>query len=113
MIKEDGLTGYLPEQETEPRVLYKNLVRFTRGFIAGSVALADTDECAENARVLLTDEQGRELAETRTNNYGDFKLQGIEEVTTRLIVEITVDDLPPKLVKVEFNDSLNIGTIIV
>ena len=61
----------------------------------------------------MTDEQGRELAETRTNNYGDFKLQGIEEVATRLIVEITVDDLPPKLVKVEFNDSLNLGTIIV
>ncbi len=113
LSKEDGLAGYLPEQGTGPRVLYKNLVRFTRGFIAGSVALADTDECAENARVLLTDEQGRELAETRTNNYGDFKLHGIEEVTTRLIVEITADDLPPKLVKVEFNDSLNLGTIIV
>jgi len=113
LIKEDGLAGYLPEQETEPRLLYKNLVRFTRGFIAGSVTLADTDECAEDARVLLTDEQGRELTETRTNNYGDFKLQGIEEVTTRLIVEITVDDLPPKLVKVEFNDSLNLGNIIV
>ena len=50
----EGLAAYLPEQKTGPRVLYKNLKRFTHGFIAGSVALADTDECAENARVVLT-----------------------------------------------------------
>ncbi len=113
LIKEDGLAGYLPEQETGPRVLYKNLERFTHGFIAGSVALAGTDECAENARVLLIDDQGRELAETRTNNYGDFKLHGLEEVPSRLIVEIRVVNLPYKSVAVEFNNSLNLGTIIV
>jgi len=112
-IQAEGLATYLPEHECRPRVLYKNLERFTHGFIAGSVALSETDECAENARVLLTDEEGRTLVETMTDNYGDFRLQGIEETTSKLHVEIAIDGLPPKLVTVEFETSLNLGTIII
>lgn len=111
-IQTEGLAVFLPEHECRPRVLYKNLDHFTHGFIAGSVAIAETDECAENARVLLTDEEGRTLVETTTDNYGDFKLKGIEETTSRLHVEIAVDGLPPKLMTVEFETSLNLGTII-
>ena len=112
-IKAERLAAHLAKHECEPRVLYKNLKRFTHGFIAGSVALADTDECAENARVLLTDGQGQALAETYTDNYGDFKLHGLEEMASKLFVEIKVDGLPPKLVTVEFETSLNLGTIII
>ena len=112
-IRAEGLATYLPEHECKPRVLYKNLKRFTHGFIAGSVALAETDECAGNARVLLTDEKGQTLKETMTNNYGDFKLQGIEETASKLTVEIAVDGLPPKLVTVDFKNSLNLGTIFI
>jgi hypothetical protein len=53
------------------------------------------------------------VAETSTNNYGDFKLHGLEEVSSRLFVEIKVEDLAPKLVTVEFEHSLNLGTIII
>ena len=113
LMKAENLAAYLPEQETGPRVLYKNLKRFTHGFIAGSVALANTDECADNVRVLLTDEQGQTLAETRTDNYGDFKLHGLEEAASKLCVHIIVPGLPPKLVAVEFETSLNLGTIII
>ncbi len=113
LIKTDELTAYLPEQGTRPRILYKNLKRFTHGFIAGSVALADTDECADNVQILLMDDQGRKLAETRTNNYGDFKLHGLEEKPSRFFVEIRIAGLPTKLVEVGFKTSLNLGTIIV
>lgn len=112
-IEEETLTAYLPEHECRPRVLYKNLKRFTHGFIAGSVALAATDECAENATVLLSDEGGRVLVETLTDNYGDFKLWGIEEVASTYTVEIKVNGLAPKRVPVEFEISLNLGTIII
>jgi len=77
------------------------------------VARADTDECAGNARILLTDDRGRKLGETRTDNYGDFKLHGLEEMTSSLFVEIKIDGLPSRLVAVEFKTSLNLGTIIV
>ena len=112
-IEKEGLEAYLPDLKTGPRVLYKNLKRFTHGFIAGSVALADTDECAENAEVLLMDEQDRTIAEARTNNYGDFKLPGLEETAIRLVVRIYVHGRPPKSVAVEFENSLNLGTIVI
>ncbi len=112
-IHERGLAELAAEQECRPRVHYQNLKRFTHGFIAGSVAFAETDECAQNARVLLTDEQGQLLAETRTDNYGDFKLHGLEEKASKLLVEIKVDGLPPKFETIEFENSLNLGTIIV
>ena len=112
-IEAEGLSAYLSEHECVPRVLYKNLKRFTHGFIAGSVALGDTDECAQNARVVLTDEQGRALSETRTDNYGDFKLHDLEEVASTYFVEITVTGQPLKSVAVEFEASLNLGTIII
>jgi len=112
-IADEDLSVYLPESGCQPRVLYRNLKRFTHGFIAGTVALADTDECAENAQVLLKDENERILAETRTNNYGDFKLMGPKESTSGLRVEIHAQGgRPPKSVGVEFAASVNLGTII-
>lgn len=113
LIKAEGLTAYLPEHATGPRVLYKNLTQFTLGFIAGSVAIASTDECADNAEVVLKDEQGAEIASVQTSNYGDFLLHGLEEVASRFMLEIRVAGLPPKLVEVKFETSLNLGTIII
>lgn len=113
LVSKEGLTPYLPEQGTSPRVLYKNLERFTHAFITGSVARADSDECVENARVVLKNNQGCDFAETLTNNYGDFKLHGLEKVSARIIIEIMVDDRPVKLLEVDFETSLNLGTIII
>jgi Fe-S-cluster-containing dehydrogenase component len=112
-VEAEGMSAYMAEEDTGPRVLYKHLKRFTHGFIAGSVALSDTDECAENARVMLTDDRGRLLAETRTDNYGDFKLQDLDELTAGLSVEIRVDGQSPKKVTVDPTSGLNLGTIIV
>jgi Fe-S-cluster-containing dehydrogenase component len=50
-------------------------VRYTdlpKTFIAGSVYLADNDECAADALVTVTD--GSETKTTKTNNYGDFEV---------------------------------------
>lgn len=107
------LTAYLAEQGTEPRVLYKNIEQFTHGFIAGSVALKETDEVAENAGVCLKDDMGTKILETRTDNYGDFKLRGLKEVSTRYVVEISVAGLPVKSLAVDFKTSLNLGAVIV
>ena len=113
LSKEKDLTAYLPKHDTSPRVLYRNIKQFTHGFIAGSVALAKTDEVAQNAKVLLKDGQGRKIIETYTDNYGDFKLRGLKEITAQYFVEIRVPALPVKSVVVDFKTSLNLGTIIV
>ena len=59
-VKEsEKLEVYQPRYQTQPRVYYKNLYRYTRCFIAGSVALKDIDECAEGAKVTLRNGSGR------------------------------------------------------
>jgi Fe-S-cluster-containing dehydrogenase component len=113
LIYENDLTTNLPEHGTGSRVLYKNIKKFTHGFIAGSVALKDTDEVAQNARILLTDDRGQRIMETITDNYGDFKLRGIKEATDRFQVEIKVADLPVKSLVIDFKASLNLGTIFI
>ena len=49
-VKSEGLEVLQPGLKAKPRVYYKNLYRYERCFIAGSVALQDKDECAEAAR---------------------------------------------------------------
>jgi Fe-S-cluster-containing dehydrogenase component len=75
----DGLRALRPELGTRPRVYYKNLHRFDRLFVAGSVvARADGRiECVEGARVQLMQE-AREIQSTTTDAFGDFKLDGLE-----------------------------------
>ncbi|MBN1319811.1 MAG: carboxypeptidase regulatory-like domain-containing protein [Thermoleophilia bacterium] len=76
LVRAEGLEVYRPELGTAPRVYYKNLHRWTKAFIAGSVVFGDTGECAEGARVVVT-RDGTAIAETRTDNFGDFCLDGL------------------------------------
>ncbi len=112
-IHKNELTTYLSEHKTGARVLYKHLDQFTHGFIAGSVALADTDEVAKNVSILLKDDQGRKLYETITDNYGDFKLRGLKKTKTRFYVEIRVGEASVKILDIDYNASLNLGTIFI
>lgn len=113
LIDENDLTTNLPELGTGSRVLYKNIKKFTHGFIAGSVAFKETDEVAQNVQIILKDDQGQTLMETITDNYGDFKLHGIKKANVRFHVEIRFIDSLVKSLVVDFKTSLNLGTIII
>lgn len=93
IVKDENLAVYLPELGTKPRVLYKNLYRFTKNFVAAGV-LVDGD-CFEGATVTLNSKDGgivctaagvgvanpedTLLLATRTTNFfGDFKFDGLE-----------------------------------
>jgi Fe-S-cluster-containing dehydrogenase component len=80
LIRTEKLEVYRPELNTSPHVLYKNLHLFTKAFIAGSVAKTEgaLTDCVEGAVVGLAREGGL-VAETLTDNYGDFKFDGLEE----------------------------------
>lgn len=72
-IISSGKTEILhPEFNSKPRVHYIGL---SKTFIAGSVVLGDTDECAEGVRVTLTDQSTKKATKTITNNYGDFEFE--------------------------------------
>ncbi len=47
----EGLEAFRADLGTKPRVYYKNLHRWTKVLVAGSVAYLDTDECAEGATI--------------------------------------------------------------
>ena len=90
MVREDGLEVLKPELGTRPRVYYKNLWRFTKCFIAGSVAEIRDGlvECVEGAKVRLL-KDGKEIASGSTDNYGDFKLDKLEPGSGAYTLEIS------------------------
>jgi len=85
LAKQEGFEGYRSaELKNAPRVVYKNLHRYTKNFIAAGV-LMDGD-CFEGATVTLRNQQGV-LATQQTNFFGDFKFDALENGEYTLEVE--------------------------
>jgi hypothetical protein len=106
----EGLEVVHPEYGLEPRVYYRNLYRYEKSFVAGSVALEDTDECAEGAQVTLTNDSGQVIGKAMTNNYGDFKIDGLEN-DGKYSLEIEYAGYKNRGLRVSLEDSKNVGVI--
>jgi Fe-S-cluster-containing dehydrogenase component len=65
-----------PEWKTSPNVYYLDLKKATRKFVAGAIAYAEPDDCAEGAKVTLKVPQGKSL-KTRANAFGNFEFDGL------------------------------------
>jgi Fe-S-cluster-containing dehydrogenase component len=116
IIAEERLEVYEPGRGTVPRVYYKNLHRFTRCFIGGSVATrpdGGLEECAAGAKVTLLDASGAAVGECTTDAFGDFKFDALEENSGRYVLRITYSDRPPITFEVNLKESLNTGVIFV
>lgn len=111
IVQEQKLEVFRPELEQKPRIYYKNLYRFTKCHVAGSVALADKDECAEGAEVTLTNLQTKQVCTTRTNDYGDFKFDNLEPNSGQYRVDVRVPGYHEKSVELQLNQSTNVGTL--
>jgi hypothetical protein len=101
-----------PELQTQPRVYYKNLYRFSQCFIGGSVAAEAHGmlDCAMGAAVALYQGQ-QKLAETTTDNYGDFKFDRLAKNTGGYSVVIQMDGWGHKEIQVpELQSSVTLGT---
>ncbi len=106
----EGLEAYRAELGTRPRVLYKNLQRWNKVFVAANVAYTDTDECAEGARVTVTWSGGK-ARETLTDNYGEFLVDGLE-AGVEYDVSLTAAGYEPYAAKVRLERSLNMGLVL-
>lgn len=111
IIESEDLEVYQPQYKTRPRVYYKNLYQYTRCLIAGSVALRDTDECADGARVTLIKGPKETIDEATTNNYGDFKFDNLEENSGRYSLEIAYPGYKKQTLNIDLKTSMNLGTI--
>ncbi|HEX9070825.1 MAG TPA: 4Fe-4S dicluster domain-containing protein [Pseudolabrys sp.] len=112
LAAEQGLEVIKPELGTKPRVYYKNLWRFSKCFIGGSVSARTNDgtiDCVEGAVVRLL-KDGDVVAEAATDNYGDFKFDRLNENSGQYIVEISAERAK-KTLTVQLGMSINLGEI--
>jgi Fe-S-cluster-containing dehydrogenase component len=114
IIQAERLEVYQPQHKTSPRVYYKNLYRFTRCFMGGSVAvrLHGKEECAEGAHVTLVNAANEKMGEYKTDHYGDFKFDNLEEHSGKYTLQITYSGHDTKTVEVDLKHSLNVGIIV-
>lgn len=105
----EDLEVFHPEYGLKPRVFYKNLYRYDKYFIAGSVVLKDVDECAEGAQIVLKDNSGKVLITAEANNYGDFKFDNIVTKAGKYSLEVEYPGYAKQEVSVELTESTYIG----
>ena len=112
IIESENLEIWQPQYHTTPRVFYKNLYRYSRCFIGGSVAVNayGISDCATGARVTLT-KDSKKIDETVTDGFGDFKFDNLEENGANYQLEIVYQDYERKTVEVELKTSINVGDI--
>jgi len=111
-VDDEGLEVLHPEYRTRPRVYYKNLDRYLKAFVGGSLAgaIGGVAECVEGAQVALKRE-GRQIAATRSDPYGDFKFRGLEEESGSYQIEIADERFASKTIRFDLGKSTYLGTI--
>jgi Fe-S-cluster-containing dehydrogenase component len=102
-----------PEYGTQPRVYYRNLHRFDRSFLGGSVAIAPAGvmECAGGARVTLW-QDSRQVAETVTDAFGDFKFDGLQAEDGPFRVEIELAGFEKARLEVDLQTSRSLPEVV-
>lgn len=81
------LEPYLPETGAKPRVLWRGL---PKPWIAGAVIDPAADEVVIGAQVAVRDPSGAEIANTRTDAFGEFRVRELRDSAT-YTVEIAAD----------------------
>ena len=112
MARDEGLEVMKPELNSKPRVYYRNLWRYSKCFIGGSLSAEANGliDCVEGASVRLL-KDGKPVAETTSDNYGDFKFDKLEEGSGAYTVEVTGKGGKKKTVEAKLGASVNLGEI--
>lgn len=112
MVRRQELEVLRPELGTRPRVYYRNLYRFDKCFIGGSV-IAQVNggvECISGAQVRLY-KDSRLIAEAPSDTFGDFKFDRIEPNSGRYRLEISHPSYGAATVDVDAAESVYAGSI--
>ena len=112
IARDEELEVMRPELGAKPRVYYRNLWRYSKCFIGGTVSAEANGvvDCVEGAQVRLM-KDGDCVAEASTDNYGDFKFDRLDEESGRYLVEVQSDGPGSKEIEVELGVSTNLGEI--
>ena len=105
--KKEGLEGYRSDElKNKPRVVYKNLYKYTKNFISAGVLV--NGDCFENATVTLKGKAGV-LSSQKTNFFGEFKFDALEN--GEYTVEVVAGGAKTSCTAVIDNASKNLGFI--
>jgi Fe-S-cluster-containing dehydrogenase component len=109
----EKLENFCPDYKTSPRVYYKNLYRFVKCFIRGSVATEENGviDCAEGSDVSLI-KDGISIAKTITDNFGDFEFDNLDENSGEYNIEILFKE-KKKILTVDLKTSTSLQTICI
>ncbi len=112
IVEEEKLEILKPELNTLPRVYYKNLYRFDKVFIAGSICtkVDSKMECAKGAAVTLFNSSNEPVGNASSDLFGDFKIDALDENSGKYSIEVVYEDKNKKL-EVELTKSVNLGDI--
>jgi hypothetical protein len=112
IAREQNLEVMKPELGTRPRVYYRNLWRYSKCFIGGTLSAEKNGvvDCVEGARVRLV-KDGRTVAEVTSDNYGDFKFDRLDEDSGAYRVEISATGRGATSVETVLGASINLGEI--
>ncbi len=108
--------GYAPVDPalaaTRPRVLYRNLHRYRKCFIGGTVLTTRNgiEECLEGARVKIY-RDGRACGDAGTDAFGEFKVDALEEGAGLHEVHVTATGHAPVRLEATLGESVNLGEI--
>jgi hypothetical protein len=110
--QDESLEVMRPELNTKPRVYYRNLWRYSKCFIGGSLSAEANGvvDCVEGATVRLL-RNGQPVAELQSDNYGDFKFDKLDENSGAYVVEIEAQGHGKKTVEAKLGASINLGEI--
>lgn len=111
-LETDDLRVLLPEHETHPRVYYKNLHRFDRCFITGSITeeINGVIDCVQGANVTLSADH-LESRKYLTDNFGDFKFDDLEPSDNAYRLEVVYKSYSPIVETIKLKTSVNIGVL--
>ncbi|NKB50207.1 MAG: oxidoreductase [Alphaproteobacteria bacterium] len=112
LIEEQELEPLRPDLETQPRVHYKNLWRYTKAFIAGSVS-SERDgivDCVPGATVTLRGD-GETIAEQQTDRFGDFKFDRLDPDGSAYEMTVTAEGHTSATLNVSLDETTNVGEI--
>jgi Fe-S-cluster-containing dehydrogenase component len=101
------------EVDTQPRVYYKNLHRYSKCILTGSVATTDAvgiTDCVVGATVRLL-QQGKSLYEQETDDFGDFKFDGLNEDSGEYEIEVLFSGKSKRIEIKALKTSRSIGTL--
>ncbi|MEL7045559.1 MAG: 4Fe-4S dicluster domain-containing protein [Pseudomonadota bacterium] len=109
-VEAEQLDVLKPELDTRPRVYYRNLYRFNRCFIGGTVVaeIDGIEECVADATVTLS-RNGETLLSTHTDAFGEFKLDRIDADSGTYTVHIEHSDFAALELETEVGESVYLG----